>query len=135
MAGETTSASSTKGVRKLAGPGLTTYTWALAYATGQLEANDVMEAGYLPEGVTVVGFIVKSTDMDTHATPTLVQKITLGSTDLVTGIADGKTGAGAFYACVPTAITTKTLVKVTNTAAAATAAAGTLYLTPVFYTT
>ncbi len=102
----------------------------IAYATGELELNDVHEAGYIPKG-TLLGWIIKATDMDTNVSPTLSQKITVGSTDVVTAITYGQTGADGFRACTPTVVTDKTKVSVTNTAAAATAAAGTLYLTAV----
>lgn len=135
MAGETTSASSTKAVRQLAGSGSTSYTWTLTYSTTQNETNDVMEAGYLPAGVTVIGFIYSPSDMDTNGSPALVQKITVGSTDVATGLTGGQSGTKSFVAINPIATTAKTLVKVTSTTAAATAAAGTVYLTPVYYTT
>jgi hypothetical protein len=125
MAGETTSAASLD--PPFAGfDGLFLVPFTMSYATTQLEINDVMEAGYLPANVTVYGFLVSASDMDTNGAPALSQKLTLGSTDLVTGITAGQAGTSAVYACAPTTITAKTLLKVTNTAAAATAAAGTL---------
>lgn len=131
MAGETTSvaASTAFQVPKAQSVGVVAYTFTLAYATGQLELNDVMQAGYLPPNVTVVGAIVKATDMDTSGSPALVQKITVGSTDIVTGITAGQSAANAVYGVTPLTTTDKTLVSVTNTTAAATAAAGTLYVT------
>jgi hypothetical protein len=130
MAGETTSTTQKHAPVDLpAGTFLVPF--SASYATGQLELNDVMELGYLPDNVTIYGFLVKATDMDTNVSPTLVQKITVGSTDLVTGITAGQSGGNAVYACTPTTITSKTKVVVTNTAAAATAAAGTLYVTAI----
>lgn len=139
MAGETTSASSTKAGRKLAGSGLCAQTFTLTYATGQLELNDVYEAGYLPAGVTVVGAIYAPHDMDSSTG--VVQKITIGSTDVATGLTGGVLGAVAtavpgFRAFAPYSTTDKTLVKVTTTTApSGTAAAGTTYVTLVYYTT
>lgn len=130
MAGETTSTSSNNApFEGHVGHFLVPFT--LTYATTQLELNDVMEAGYLPANVTVYGFYVNASDMDTNASPALAQKITLGSTDLVTGVTAGQSGGNAVYACTPTTITAKTKLTVTNTAAAATAAAGTLYVTAI----
>lgn len=133
MAGETTSSSTINTSPTWeGGPCVVGAPWSASYATGELEANDVKNIGYLAAGVTVIGFAVSATDMDSNGTPTLAQKITVGSTDLVTGIQDGRAGTSAFYACVPTTLTAKSLVKVTNTAASATAVAGTLYVTPLF---
>ncbi len=129
MAGETTSTTVAAKYQGSLLPGLNAQTFTLTYATGQLELNDVYEAGYVPGPATVVGFLVKATDMDTNASPALAQKIPVGGPDLVTGVTAGQSGGQATYACVPTAITGPALISVTNTAAAATAAAGTLYVT------
>jgi hypothetical protein len=130
MAGETTSTTQKHAPVDLPA-GLFLVPLSATYATGQLELNDVMELGYLPDNVTIYGFLVKATDMDTNVSPALVQKITVGSTDLVTGITAGQSGGNALYACTPTTITSKTKLTVTNTTAAATAAAGTLYVTAI----
>lgn len=130
MAGETTATTSNNApFEGHTGQFLVPFT--LTYATGQLELNDVNEAGYVPANITVYGWLVQATDMDTNAAPALVQKITLGSTDLVTGITAGQSAGQAVYACTPTTVTAKTKVSVTNTTAAATAAAGTLYVTAI----
>jgi hypothetical protein len=102
-----------------------------AFSSTQNETDDVMQIGYLPANVTVYGFIYAPTDMDSNVSPGLVHKITLGSTDLVTGLTGAQTGAKSFQPCVPTTITAKTLLKVQSTTAAATGAAGTLYLAAV----
>lgn len=127
MAGETTAAASADVPFEMPA-GLFIVPFTLTYATGQLEANDVMEAGYLPNGCTVWGVIYSPTDMDTNVSPGLVQKITIGSTDVATGLTGGQTGAKTFVGIVPQTLTAKTLASVTTTTAAATAAAGTLYL-------
>jgi Cdc6-like AAA superfamily ATPase len=122
-----------KQARKLSNAGLCCQTFTQAIATTSIdEQDDTVELGYVPEGVTVVGFFVKATDMDT-GTAALVFKLTLGSTDLATLIDDGKTGTGKFYACTPTTTTARTLLKMIVTTAANVAAAGTLYVTPVYY--
>lgn len=139
MAGETTSASSTKPGRQGTGAHLVCQTWALTYATGQLELNDVYEAGYLPAGVTVVGLAYAPHDMDSSTG--VVQKITIGSTDVATGLTGGVLGSVAtavpgFRAIVPYSTTSKTLVSVTTTTApTGTAAAGTTYVTAFYYNT
>lgn len=129
MAGETTALAATELDPPFqAAEGLFVVPFTKAFATTQLELNDVMEVGYVPADCTVLGFFIKETDMDSNVSPTLAQKLTLGSTDLVTSITYGQTGSDGFRACVPTAITAKTKLTMTNTAAAATAVAGTAYI-------
>lgn len=95
--------------------------------TNQLEANDVMEVAYLPAGMKIVAISVTATDMDTNGAPLLTQKITIGSTDVLTGNIDARSGATAYYP-LPTPYSTAAydLLKVINTAAAATGATGSL---------
>ena len=90
------------------------------------EQNDIFEIGYLPAGITVHGFIVKATDMDTGSAA-LVTKIRLNGVDLVTGVTSGQTGVTttAFY-CVPTTTAGYEIVDFKVTTAAATAAQGTV---------
>ena len=131
MAGETTSLSATawrdaNTIPAFKGPTLHIHEVTATYsATNQLEVNDVLELCYLPPGIKVWEIHVASTDMDTNVSPTLAQKVTIGSTDVVTGITAGQTGANVGYP-LGTAYTTSgyELVKITNTAAAATAATG-----------
>jgi hypothetical protein len=119
---------------KLSNVALTAFTMSHTYTTAELnEINDAVEFGYVPAGVTVVGVLWKSDDVDTHGTPTLTQKITLGSSDVVTGDTTGRAGTGAFHIITPVTTTAPTLVKVTATAAAATAAAGSAYLTFLYH--
>jgi len=132
MAGETTAALSTKAVRKLAGPGLTAFTWALPYSTAQNEAADIMQAGYLPAGVIVTGItLAPSASMAASA---LVMKVTIGSTDVVTGATAGVTPTRTHYPIVPITTTATTLVSITTTTAATTPAAATMHLTVFYYT-
>lgn len=131
MAGETTSAGTNKRKFKTTAP-LIGQPWTIAYSTTQNELNDVMQAGYIPKGMTVVGFLYAPTDMDTGGAPALVHKITVGSTDVATGLTGAQSGAKSFVAITPVTVTDDTLVTVTSTTAAATAAAGTLYLTPIY---
>lgn len=133
MAGET---STRTGVNRrqtpaTGNPNVDAVVWSHEYTTAQLELNDVLEMGYIPAG-TLIGFFGFWDDLDTNATPTLAQKITVGSTDVKTGITTGQTGGGAFIGIEPVTVTAPTLVKVTNTAASATAAAGTFVLVPLY---
>ncbi len=135
MAGETTSVAALARVtpKKLPFPALTATVFTLTYATTQLEANDVMEAGFVPANVTVVGFLYAPGDLDTNGSPAVVQKITIGSTDVATGLTGAQSGARSFVAINPYSVgDAPELVKVTTTTAPGTAAAGTVYLTPIY---
>jgi hypothetical protein len=133
MAGETTSLAASalldaRLVPEVPGPQLTAHEITVTYsATNQLELNDVMEACYLPIGIKIWMIGITATDMDTNGSPLLTQKITVGSTDVLTGINDGRAATSTLYQ-LPAVYTTTglELVKITNTAAAATAAAGSL---------
>ena len=131
MAGETSSVSSaTRKAGHYTVFGGIGETMTVAYATTELEANDVHEAGYIPAGVILLGFIYKPDDLDTGTQ--LVQKITVASTDVATSLSGGQTGAGSFIAITPITTTAPTLVKITTTTAAQTPAAGNVYLTPIY---
>jgi hypothetical protein len=122
--------------RKASHVGLCGNPFTASVATTSIdEQDDIIELGYVPAGVTVVGFIVKATDLDTGGSPALVQKLTLGSTDLVTGITVGQSGISGFYGCVPTATTAATKLQIHTTTAAATPASGTVYVTPIYFST
>lgn len=126
-------ASAIHNVSKPYSAGLVGLLFTATMATTQIDdVGDITELGYVPENCTVVGFIVSATDMDTNGTPLLVGKLTLGAVDVVTAIADGKTGTSAFYACVPQVLTVRTKLQWNTTAVAATAAAGTLYVTALY---
>lgn len=99
-----------------------------AYASTDNETDDVKQFGYLPANCTVYGVIYSPTDMDTNVSPAVVHKVIVGSTDVVTGLTGAQTGTRSFQPIVPVALTANTLVKVQSTTAAATGAAGTLYL-------
>ena len=99
-----------------------------AYASTDNETNDVKNFGYLPANCTVYGVIYAPTDMDTNVSPAVVHKVTLGSTDVATGLTGAQTGAKTFVGITPVTLTANTLVSVTSTTAAATGATGTLYL-------
>ena len=140
MAGETTSlsdpAEAKRHGRKLSGAGLTYYSMTATYsATNQLETNDVMEVGYLPSGVTVVGLSYHPTDMDTDGSPAVVQKVTVGSTDVATGLTGAQSGTASFSPVAATDTgSSPALVKITTTTAAATGATGSVVLGFWYYT-
>lgn len=113
--------------------GLAGIRYTVAMATTSLDdVGDIVELGYLPANCTIVGVIVSSTDMDSNVTPLAVGKITVGSTDIVTAIADQKNGTSSFYACSPLALTAVTKAQWNQTAVAATAVAGTLDVTFIY---
>lgn len=139
MAGETTARSgiNSRVVPLASGPILNGAVWTTELATSQLELNDVIQMGYVPAGVTLIGFVAFADDLDSGAAA-LAWKITVGSTDVKTGITIGQADAKVthsltqFLAIDPITTTAATLVSVTFTTAAATAAAGTFVLTPIY---
>ena len=138
MAGETTARSGIDPqVLPLAqGPILNGAVWTTELATTQLELNDVIQMGYLPAGVTCIGFVAFADDLD--GATALVWKITVGVTDVKTGVTIGQAPAVSthsltqFLAIDPVTTTAATLVSVTFTTAAGTAVAGTFCLTPIY---
>ncbi len=131
MAGETTAVTTNKRKFRTTAP-VIGKTWRLAYATAELELNDVKEFGFIPANSTLVGFIYAPTDLDTGGSPAVVQKITVGGSDVATGLTGAQTGTASFVAIRPVTVTADTLVTVTTTTAAATAAAGTVNLTALY---
>jgi hypothetical protein len=134
MAGETSQRTgiSSKVIPYEGGPCINGAPWVASIGATQLQLNDVLEMGYLPANSTLIGFFVYATDMDTNGAPALVSKITVGSTDVPTGLTTGQAAGGAFVPISPITLTAKTLVKLTFTTAAATAAAGTYSMTPLY---
>lgn len=106
--------------------------WTYEYATGELELNDVLQMGYVPNGATLLGFFMYADDLDSNVSPALVRKITVGSTDVATGLTYGQAAGGGFVAIEPVTMTADTLVSLTVTTAAATAVAGTTVLVPLY---
>lgn len=140
MAGETTSRSGIDSdvLPHMQGPVLNSVVWTTELATSQLELNDVINMGYIPNGATLVGFFAYADDLDSNGSPALAWKITVGSTDVKTGLTIGQATSVSthsvtqFLGIEPITMTAATLVKVTFTTAAATAAAGTFVLCPVY---
>lgn len=136
MAGETVSlaASQVAALRQMSdgfGSGVFPVKFPRAsFTTSNNETNDVMEFGYLPPYAVPLAALWQPTDMDTNVSPAVVHKITVGSTDIVTGLTGAQTGVANLAASARyTASASPALVKVTSTTAAATAAAGTADLT------
>jgi len=118
--------------RKLTNGALTAMTFDLTFGETDNEENDIMEAGYVPAGVTVIGFIVTASVMDT-GTVAVVHSVLLGSTALVAGLTNAQTGTSGLYPCTPTTTTAATVVSAKTTTAPDTAAAGTMQITPIYF--
>jgi len=103
----------------------------VAVATGDIDLNDLITVFRIPKGFTVVGAILEATDIDAHGTPTVTLALGDAGDDdrFITGATIGQAGgvgstiaaSGCFYT-----FTADTDVQVKVTAAAATAAAGTI---------
>lgn len=132
MATTTRSGVDIQQIPRTGGPVVNSAVWSHEYTTGQLALNEVLEMGYIPNGATLVGFFLYSDDLDSNASPALVRKVTVGSTDVKTGITTGQAAGGAFVDMEPLTMTADTLVKITVTTAAATAVAGTTVLVPLY---
>jgi len=134
MAGETTTvaASAARNFYDNPGAGAFVVSFNLTYLSTDNETADIMQAGYLPPNVKMLAVGWYPTDMDTGSAA-VVHKVTVGSTDIVTGLTGAQTGTSSFTpvtnaARVLAPATTPTLVVVNTTTAAATGAAGTAVL-------
>lgn len=128
---------STEAKPKVGGGVLNAVNWTHELATTSIdENNDAVNMGYLPAGVTLIGFSYYCDDVDSATA--LVAKITVGSTDVKTGITIGQADAKVthtltqFMSIDPITTTAETLVTVTFTTAAGTPVAGTLVLVPFY---
>lgn len=135
MAGETTAvpASAARNFYDNPGAGAFVVSFNLTFGTTDNELNDIMQAGYMPPNVKLLAVAFYPTDMDTNGSPAVVHKVTVGATDVVTGLTGAQSGASSFTpvtnaARVLAPSTSPTLVQVQSTTAAATAAAGTAVL-------
>lgn len=119
---------------KLSSAALCSMTFDLTLADTDLEENDIQEVGYLPAGVTVIGFVLTVSDLDTDGSPAHVCELQLGTTALVAGITLGQAGGSDIYACVPTTTTAATVVRFkTTTAPAAAETTGTVQVKPLYF--
>lgn len=139
MAGETRAISTTaylKPRKKVASAALVVETFTVTLATTEMEVGDVVNLGYIPAGVTVLAVGFASNDLDSAAGA--VNKITIGATDVVTGLTNAQAGSVAttvssVRAIVPLTTTDKTLVSTTFTAAPATPVAGDVHVTVWYF--
>ena len=122
---------------KVGGGVLNAVAWTHTVATTSSDENDdAVAMGYLPAGVTLIGFSYYSADLDSATG--LVAKVTVGSTDVKTGITIGQATALSthsltqFMSIVPYTTTAETLVTVTFTTAATTPVAGNITLVPFY---
>lgn len=119
---------------KLSNKAVTAMTFDLALVDADLEENDILEVGYVPAGVTVFGFLITISDLDTDVSPAHVCQVQLGTTALVAGLTTGQGGGSDIYACVPTTTTAATVVRFkTTTAPTAAAETGTVQITALYY--
>lgn len=116
--------------RHAKGPILNAAVWSVSFATGNLEATDIAEFGYVPNGATLVGFHYYADDLDSGTN--LVTKVTVGGTDVLTGLTWGRSAGGGFVGIDPITTTAHTLVSMTVTTAPAGAQAGRIVLVPVY---
>jgi len=104
--------------------------------TTDLATNDITGICKVPKGATVIGFILQTDDLDTDGSVALVWSILIGTTVFVAGIANDTAKAGTFAvgSSGHVTVTADTVVSLKATTAAATAAAGTVNLTPLYIT-
>lgn len=140
MAGETKAVQVEylKPKKQLSNAGLCVQTFSVTLTTAEMEVGDVVQLGYLPAGVTVVAVSFASTDLDSGTAA--VNKITIGSTDVVTGLTNAQAGSVAttvssVRAIIPQATTAKTLVSTTFTTAPGTPVGGDVHVSVWYYTT
>lgn len=136
MAGETTSlAASDAAALRLMPDGFGSGTFAVVFPTRSFgttdnQLNDVMQFGYLPPYAKPLMVFWQPSDMDSNVSPAAVHKVTVGSTDIATGLTGAQTGtANSSVSARYTPSSSPALVTVTTTTAAATGAAGTAILT------
>lgn len=130
MAGETTlvAAATARNFYDNPGAGLFVVAFNLTFGTTDTELNDIMQAGYLAGNTRVIAYTYSATAMAASA---LVQKITVGSVDIATGLTNAVAGTiatGPALTLPTTAAGAPTLVQVQTTTAAVTPAAGTAVL-------
>jgi len=111
---------------------LTAFPMSHTFTVEELQKNVKTAFGWIPAGVTVIGFSVNSADLDSGGTA-LVQSIYIGTTELVTSVTTGVAGTTGVFACIPTEVDDPTICYMKTTTAATTAAAGAVTITPLYY--
>lgn len=110
-------------------------TFSVALRTTDLATNDITGVGKVPANSTTLGFFLQTDDLDSNGSEALVWTVLIGSTSVQAGITNATAKAGTFFACTtPVTVTTDTIIYMKSTTAAATAAAGTVNITPVYTT-
>lgn len=98
------------------------------------EIDDIFELATVPAGIKILGFMITATDMDTNVSPALIYKMRVAAADTTaTGITTGQSAATAVHWCAPVETTALSVIDAKVTAAAGTAAQGTVTL-GIFYT-
>lgn len=115
--------------------GLQGYTFTASIATTSLDdVGDIVELGYIPENVTVLGIIISTASLAASALVYKMQFVSGGSTtDIITSITTGSGAGSAFWGVSPAPIVTtaRTKVQINITTVATTPAAGTFNLTVI----
>lgn len=97
----------------------------------QTETDDIHTVGYLPAGVTFVGAILKTDDLDSDGSETLEWSLLIGSTVFDTAT-NAAALAGVFMTGDFITTTAETVVYLKSTTAATGAAAGTVNIIPLY---
>lgn len=115
----------------------------IGMVAADLDANDTFDIGRVPAGARVLDVILVFTDMDTSGSPTLAfhvgdaadpdRFIASGTATAAARLSAGNSATSAASFAAHTPYTTETLIFGTVSAAAATAASGTIVAT-VLYT-
>ena len=119
--------------RKLSGPGVACMAFDLTIGTGDLEADDILEAGYVPAGVTVIAFLVTTTALDSDGTPIVTFDIQLGTTSLISASTQAQLGGSDLIPVVPTTTTAPTVVRFKTITAPTAAQAGTARIKALYF--
>lgn len=114
---------------------LVAQTHTVEFRTTDLALNDITGVCKVPAGATVVGIILQTDDLDSGA-EALVFSIYIGTTVWKAGItlATAKAGTWTVGASGNCEVTADTIIYLKATTAAATAVAGTVNVTPLYFT-
>lgn len=95
------------------------------------DVGDIVELGYIPENVTVIGFIVSTASLAASALVYKIQLVGASTVDAITGVTTGSGAGSAFWGVSPAPIVTtqRNKVQINITTVATTPAAGTFNLT------
>ena len=115
--------------------GLQAPIFTASIATTSLDdVGDIVELGYIPENMTVIGFVVSTASLAASALVYKIQFVAGGTTtDIVTSITTGSGTGSAFWGISPAPIVTtaRTKVQINVTTVATTPAAGVFNLIPI----